>query len=135
MSKFKLKVVTSHKILLDKEVDFIMLRTTEGDMGILANHSPFVSELCIGEMKVREDSVEESYFLSGGFLEVSSDNVVTILADEAMHTKDIDVERARKEAGKAEEKLKKIIEDKDIIMTQRALQEALTKVRLAEKRM
>ncbi|MGL5124273.1 MAG: ATP synthase F1 subunit epsilon [Fusobacteriaceae bacterium] len=134
MSKFKLKVVTSHKILLDKEVDFIMLRTTEGDMGILANHSPFVSELSIGEMKIREDSVEESYFLSGGFIEVSNNNVVTILADEAMLTKDINLEKARREAEKAEEKLKKIKEDKDIIITQRALQEALTKVRLGEKR-
>ncbi len=135
MSKFKLKVVTSHRVLLDKEVDFVMLRTTEGDMGILANHAPFVAELTIGEMKVRDEAVEQSYFISGGFLEISNENVVTILADEAMHAKDIDIERARKEAEKAEEKLKKIREDKDIIMTQRALQEALTKVRLAEKRM
>lgn len=45
MSNFHLKIVTSKQTLLDEEAEFVMLRTIMGDMGILANHSPFVSEL------------------------------------------------------------------------------------------
>ncbi|MGL4392067.1 MAG: ATP synthase F1 subunit epsilon [Fusobacteriaceae bacterium] len=134
MATFNLKVVTSRKVLLDMEAEFVMLRTVEGDMGILANHSPFVAELTMGEMKIRDaDGKEDFYFVSGGFLEISKKNVMTILADEAMHSADIDIERERKEAELAEAKLKKSQEDKELLLTQKALEEALLKVRLAER--
>ncbi len=133
MSTFHLKIVTSKQALLDQEAEFVMVRTIVGDMGILPNHSPFVSELAIGEMKVRANGQDEFYYVSGGFLEISNQNVVTILADEAMLAKDIDVEHARKELQKAEEKMKKIQEDREVLLTQRALQEALTKVKIAER--
>lgn len=133
MNTFHLKIVTSKKVLLDQESDFVMLRTVLGDMGILANHAPFVSELAIGEMKVKSNGTEELYYVSGGFLEISKKNEVTILADEAMLAKDIDVEHARQELKIKEELLKKAKEDKEILMTQKALQEALVKVKLAEK--
>lgn len=132
---FKLKLVNSERILLDREAEFVLLRTVVGDMGILPNHSPFVAELAIGEMKIKTDGKDDYYFVSGGFMEISKQNVVTILADEAMSAKEIDIERARKEVEIAEAKLKKIQEDKEILLTQRALQEALTKVSIAEKHM
>ena len=133
MSNFHLKIVTSKQTLLDEEAEFVMLRRLMGDMGILANHSPFVSELAIGEMKVRANGQDEFYYVSGGFLEISKDNVVTILADEAMLAKDIDIEHARRDLAIAEEKTKKVQEDREVLMTQRALQEALTKVKVAER--
>ena len=133
MSNIHLKIVTSKQSLLDEEAEFVMLRTIMGDMGILANHSPFVSELAIGEMKVRANGQDEFYYVSGGFLEISKDNVVTILADEAMLAKDIDIEHARRDLAIAEEKTKKVQEDREVLMTQRALQEALTKVKVAER--
>lgn len=133
MSNFHLKIVTSKQALLDEEAEFVMVRTIMGDMGILANHSPFVSELAIGEMKVRANGQDEFYYVSGGFLEISKDNVVTVLADEAMLAKDIDIEHARRDLAIAEERTKKVQEDREVLMTQRALQEALTKVKIAER--
>lgn len=133
MSTFHLKIVTSKQALLDQEAEFVMVRTIVGDMGILPNHSPFVSELAIGEMKVRANGQDEFYYVSGGFLEISTQNVVTILADEAMLAKDIDVEHARRELQIAEERMKKVQEDREVLLTQRALQEALTKVKIAER--
>ena len=81
---------------------------------------------------IRLNGTEKSYFVSGGFLEISNNNV-TILADEAMASELIDLERARKEAEEAKAKLEKLKEDKDILMTEKNLNAALTKVRLAEK--
>ena len=133
MSTFHLKIVTSKQALLDQEAEFVMVRTIVGDMGILPNHSPFVSELAIGEMKIRANGQDEFYYVSGGFLEISNQNVVTILADEAMLAKDIDVEHARRELQIAEERMKKVQEDREVLLTQRALQEALTKVKIAER--
>ncbi|MDX8336313.1 MULTISPECIES: F0F1 ATP synthase subunit epsilon [Cetobacterium] len=131
-NSFKLELVTPLAKILSEEVNFVMLRTTEGDMGILPNHSPFVAGLATGEMKIRNNGQENFYYVSGGFVEIS-DNVVTILADEAMDIKDIDLEAARKEAQIAKEKLEKIAEDIDIATVQKSLTQALTKVKLAEK--
>lgn len=63
MAKFKINIVTYSKKLLEKEVEFLKVRTVLGDMGILANHSPLVVELQAGEMKLKYDGVEEYYFL------------------------------------------------------------------------
>lgn len=131
-NSFKLDVVTPIAKILSKEVDFVMLRTTEGDMGILPNHAPFVAGLATGEMKVKNNGQENFYYVSGGFVEIS-DNVVTILADEAMDVKDIDLEAARKEAQIAKERLERIAEDIDMANVQKTLTQALTKVKLAEK--
>lgn len=131
-NSFKLDVVTPIAKILSKEVDFVMLRTTEGDMGILPNHAPFVAGLATGEMKVKNNGQENFYYVSGGFVEIS-DNVVTILADEAMDVKDIDLEAARKEAQIAKERLERIAEDMDMANVQKTLTQALTKVKLAEK--
>lgn len=132
MATFNVKVVTYQEKVLEQEADFLLVRTTEGDMGVLPNHSPFVAELVIGEMMIRLNGTEKSYFVSGGFLEISNNNV-TILADEAIASELIDLERARKEAEEAKAKLEKLKEDKDILMTEKNLNAALTKVRLAEK--
>lgn len=132
MATFNVKVVNYQEKVLEQEADFLLVRTTEGEMGILPNHSPFVAGLAIGEMMIRLDGKEKSYFVSGGFLEISNNNV-TILADEAIASEMIDLERARKEAEEAKAKLDKLKEDKDILLTEKNLNEALTKVRLAEK--
>ena len=131
-NSFKLELVTPLAKILSEEVNFVMLRTTEGDMGILPNHSPFVAGLATGEMKVRNNGQEKFYYVSGGFVEIS-DNVVTILADEAMDVKDIDLEAARREAQIAKEKLEKIAEDIDIANVQKTLTQALTKVKKKKK--
>lgn len=132
MATFKLEVITPLKKIIEKEVEMIVLRTTEGDMGVLANHAPFVAELSIGEMKIKSSEEEVSYFVSGGFMDVSREKT-TILADEAMDARDIDIEIAKKDAEIAQAKLKKLKEDREIASTQKALQDALTKVRIAEQ--
>ncbi|TDT70533.1 ATP synthase F1 subcomplex epsilon subunit [Hypnocyclicus thermotrophus] len=131
MATFNFKIITPLKIVLEKEVERVILRTIEGDMGILPNHAPFVAELAIGEMKIKSTSEELKFFVAGGFLEIKDNNVV-ILADDAMDAKDIDIEQAKKEVEIAKAKLVKLKEDRDIAVTQRALEASLTKVKIAE---
>lgn len=132
MATFKFEILTPHDLVLSKEVERVILRTVEGDMGILANHAPFVSELAVGEMKIVAESYEEKFFVSGGFLEISRDKTL-VLADEAINIKDIDLVTAKKQAEEAKAKLDKLKEDRDIAATEKTLQEALTKVKLAER--
>lgn len=132
MATFKIKVVTYEEKVLEQEAEFVLVRTTEGDMGILPNHSPFIAGLSTGEMKIRHNGKEEKYFVSEGLLEISN-NVVTIIATEAIPADQLDVERAKKEVEELKAKLAKMQEDKDILLTQKNLHKALMKVQVAEK--
>lgn len=132
MATFKIKVVTYEEKVLEQEAEFVLVRTTEGDMGILPNHSPFIAGLSTGEMKIRLNGKEDKYFVSEGLLEISN-NVVTIIASEAIPADQLDVERARKEVEELKAKLAKMQEDKDIVLTQQNLHKALMKVQVAEK--
>ena len=75
---------------------------------------------------------DAEYFVSEGLLEISN-NVVTIIATEAIPADQLDVERAKKEVEELKAKLAKVQEDKDILITQKNLQQALMKVHIAEK--
>lgn len=132
MATFKIKVVTYEEKVLEQEAEFVLVRTTEGDMGILPNHSPFIAGLSTGEMKIRLNGKEKKYFVSEGLLEISN-NVVTIIATEAIPADQLDVERAKKEVEELKAKLAKMQEDKDILLTQKNLHKALMKVQVAEK--
>lgn len=132
MATFKIKVVTYEEKVLEQEAEFVLVRTTEGDMGILPNHSPFIAGLSTGEMKIRLNGKEDKYFVSEGLLEISN-NVVTIIATEAIPADQLDVERAKREVEELKAKLAKMQEDKDILLTQKNLHKALMKVQVAEK--
>lgn len=133
MSSFKLEIITPLGIKFTKDVEYISLKTTEGNMGILANHTPFVAGLHSDDIKIKiNNSTEISYYISGGFLEINKEKVL-IIVDEAMLPDEIDLLEAKKELEFAQKKLKKLNEDNQIIMAQKSLQDALVKVRVAEK--
>lgn len=133
MTNFNLEIVTPQKVILKEEATMVIARTIEGDIGILANHAPLVTELALGEMKIKHGDKEKDFFISGGFLEISKDKVL-ILADKAINAKDIDIEKEKEEKELYEAKLKKLSEDREIATTQQALKESLKKIELGSRR-
>jgi len=102
-------------------------------MGILAKHAPLVSEIALGEMVIRaEDRSEESFYISGGFLEISRERTL-ILADDAINVKEIDIVKATREAEVLRAQKDKIQEERDLVQVEKALQESLMKVQLAQR--
>ena len=133
MATFNLEIITPLELVYRGEAEFVKLRTIVGDMGILAHHAPLVSGLALGQMMVRnENKVEENFFISGGFLEISKDKTV-ILADDAMNVKDIDVVLAKREVEELKAKMEKIKEEKDLAQAEKSLQESLMKVQLGQR--
>ena len=133
MATFNLEIITPLEVFYRGEAEFVKLRTIVGDMGILAHHAPLVSGLALGQMMVRnENKVEENFFISGGFLEISKDKTV-ILADDAMNVKDIDVVLAKREVEELKAKMEKIKEEKDLAQAEKSLQESLMKVQLGQR--
>lgn len=132
MALFNLEIVTPLKVAYNEDVKMIIVRTVDGDMGVLPNHAPLVAELAIGEMTIRKESGESKYFIAGGFIEVSPKKVV-ILADKAMKAEDIDTEEELRNKEILEAKMHKLTEDRDIVMLQKELQETLTKIKIGER--
>lgn len=133
MANFKLEIITPIGKKFSQEIEFVKVRTTEGDMGILPNHAPFVAALQPEEISIKVTKGNEiKYYISNGFIEINNNNV-TIIVDEALLPEEIDIEMAKKEVQLAQEKLKKVNEDKQIMLVQKTLQDALMKVKIAEK--
>ncbi len=103
---FKLEIVTPYGLLYDGDAEKIIVRTTEGDVGILSRHSDYVASLAIGTTRVFTESGERKAACSGGMITVSN-GVVRVVASTFEWAEDIDVERALKAKEKAEARLEK----------------------------
>lgn len=105
---FHLSVVTSEKIILDCKVNSLTAPGAEGYLQILKDHAPIVTLLRPGRLEVvTEENKVLVFAISGGFLEVSSNNA-TLLADAIEKPEEIDINRAKKAAEMAAERLKAV---------------------------
>ena len=96
-------IVSAEEKIFSGKVSMIVATATQGQIGILPGHAPMLTGIEAGPIKVTTENGEESYFASGGYLEVQP-NRVTVLADTALRAKDMDeaaAEEARKEAARA----------------------------------
>jgi len=135
VSTFLLEIVTPERKVFAKEASMVIVKGVAGELGILANHVPFVTPLKIAPVTVKhEGGKDEVLAVHGGFMEVRKDKVV-ILAESAEAAGDIDVERARRARERAEKRLaEKNQETIDHVRAQLALQRALTRINVAEQR-
>lgn len=100
----KLEIVTPEKRVFDAEVDSVTVPTASGEAGIFPNHAPLVSALKPGILSYSQKGSSEKLAVSGGFVEVSG-NKVSVLADTAETSDEIDVDSARTDRETAEKAL------------------------------
>lgn len=79
MNKFTLQIVTPQGLLYEGEAEKIILRTTEGDVGILAKHADYIAALGTGAARLFSDGKERKATCSGGMVSVA-DGVVRVVA-------------------------------------------------------
>jgi F-type H+-transporting ATPase subunit epsilon len=130
----QLEIVTPEKQAYADEVDAVVLPGTEGELGVLPHHAPLVSTLGIGELRIRKGGVEESFAIVGGFLQVLPDKVV-VMAETADMSSEIDLDKAQQARAEAERALQEgYHEGADLAAARAALQQALLRIRVAERR-
>jgi len=100
------EIVSQDRTVFQGDVDLIVLPGVAGEMGILPHHSPVLTILKYGVIKIRRGSKEELFSVAGGMAEVQPD-IVTILADAAENVEEIDITRAQAAKKRAEEALAK----------------------------
>src|SRR6188508_2082325 len=129
----RLEIVTPEKLAFEDDVDMVLVPGSEGELGILPHHTPLVSLLGVGELKIRKGGSEESFAIAGGFLQVRPDKVV-VMAETADMASEIDVEKALEARREAERALSEGFEEPaDLARARAALQRALIRIRVAER--
>jgi F-type H+-transporting ATPase subunit epsilon len=133
--KYLLRVVSVERSLFEGEVEFIIARGADGELGVLARHAPLMTILEPGPLRIQETygGEEQVLFVGGGFLEVLPDRV-TVLADIAEHAEEISVERAEEARRRAQERLAGTLTTAEETEFQQALAMAEARLRLARAR-
>jgi F-type H+-transporting ATPase subunit epsilon len=130
----QLEIVTPERLAYSDSVDSVQLPGIEGELGVLPHHAPLVSTLGAGELRLRKGSQEESFAIVGGFLQVLPDKVV-VMAETADMASEIDLEKAQEARRQAEAALESgFHEGADLSAARAALQQALIRIRVAERR-
>jgi F-type H+-transporting ATPase subunit epsilon len=130
--KLTLDIVTPYGHVFTDEVDEIIASGSEGEFGVLPDHVPFLTTMKVGMLTYKKGSETGHFFVSWGYAEVGPDKV-TILADSAEKSEDIDVERAKEAMKRAEERLKKE-EEIDEARVTASIERSVMRVQVAEKR-
>lgn len=128
-NKLTLQIITPRKKILDEKVESVVLRTTEGNMGVLYNHEPVVALLDHNMLTYTQDGVTKKATTMGGFVEITKDKIV-ILTDASEFPEEIDIERAKQAKERAEKRLKDA--GMDTARAEIAIKRAITRINIKE---
>jgi len=130
----RLEVVTPEKSVVSEDAQIVMAPGSLGEFGVLVGHTPFLTTLKTGALKYKDQSGRERFvFVSSGFAEALPDRV-TVLAESAERRKDIDIQRAKAAAERAEQRLQSDAKDIDYVRAKAALVRAISRLQLVETR-
>ena len=130
----KLKIVTPERTLLDEEVDSVTLPTQLGEITVLPNHIPLVSNLVAGEIRYRKGNLESFFATSSGVIEVRKNNELVVLAETAEMGQEIDVDRAEQARERAHKLMQESYKDeKSFASAAAGLEKHLARVKVARK--
>lgn len=130
MNRLYLKVVTPDKLFFEGDIDMLVARTIEGDVGILLNHSPLVTILDIGRLVIKDGDERKIAACAGGYIDVRNNNI-TVVSDACEWEDEIDINRAER----AKERASKRLEDKgtDTFKAELALKKAINRINVGNK--
>ena len=113
MSTFHLQIVTPDGGFFDGEAEKLIVRAIDGDVCILARHSPYVTALGTGEARVTIDGKRRRAACAGGMLAVTKDNV-RLVATTFEWAEDIDADRAQRAKERAEQLIEKAKDQREL---------------------
>ena len=132
MSTIQVEIVSAEKEIFSGVAKSVVASAEMGEVGIYQKHTPLITRLKPGEVKLETESGEELvFFVSGGILEVQP-HVVTILADTAMRGADLDEAKALEAKRRAEEALADKQADMDAAKALAELAAAAAQLRMIE---
>jgi F-type H+-transporting ATPase subunit epsilon len=128
----KLEIVTPETKTFSDDVDMVTLTGGDGEMGILPQHMPLMTQLVAGEIIANKDGQTIFLAVGDGFVQVTGDRV-SILTDMAIQAENIDEAAAEEARKRAEARLAQKLSDEDAAMVQASLVQALTQLKVKRR--
>jgi len=126
-------IVSAEAEIFSGVAEMVFVPAQMGEIGIMPRHTPLLSPLKAGEVRVRKtDGKEESFYVSSGMLEIQP-HIVTVLADTALRAKDIDEEKAEKAKKHAEKALKEGTSKMSYAEAQAELAQAVAQLQMVKR--
>lgn len=129
-----LEIVTAERVVFqDDNVDMVVAPSVDGHVGILPRHAPLLTALQVGELRVIKGNDEQSIVLAGGFMEVLN-NTVTILAEAAERSEEIDLAAAQDARARAEATIANKGQGGDLAAAELAMRYNMVRLRVGTRR-
>lgn len=125
--KFKLSIITPDTSFYEGEAEFLEFTSTEGQMGVYAQHIPLTTILEPCVMTIHNDGEKKKAAILGGFIEILKEKV-TVLAEDAQWPGDIDLDRAEAAYERAKERLAAKQEGIDLKRAEASLKRAVARI-------
>lgn len=133
MATLQCNVVSARETIYTGEISMLIATGVEGEVGILAGHTPFITLLRPGAMQIKTaNGSEEMVYISGGVLEVQP-HLVTVLADSAVRVHDLDEAKILEARREAESLLQNQKADIDTSAALAALAESVAQLQTLQK--
>ncbi|BBB91531.1 MAG TPA: F0F1 ATP synthase subunit epsilon [Methylomusa anaerophila] len=132
-NKIRLDIVTPERMVYSEDVNMVIARATDGDLGVLPGHVPLIAGLDIWPLRILQDEGEAQVAVCGGFIEVRPQKI-TILAGCAELPGEIDIERAEAAKERAEARLKSQGPDIDVLRAESALRRAIVRLKVGSSK-
>jgi F-type H+-transporting ATPase subunit epsilon len=133
MSTIKVDVVSAEQSLFTGEAKFVVLPGESGEIGVLPGHTPLITRIRPGTVKiVMADDTEELIFVAGGLLEIQPHHV-TVLSDTAIRADDLDEAKAEQARQRAEETLRNTKDKADMAVVQAELEMLVAQAAAAKR--
>ena len=131
MRSFELSIVSPDGPLFSGDAERLLVRTTDGDVEILAGHTDLFATLGVGRVKLTTSDAVRYASVSGGFLTVKG-GVVTLAAITFEFADSIDGERAERARERAEEAIRTAKDDRALNAAKAKLARAISRINVAE---
>ncbi len=123
---FKVQIITPERVFFEGEASMIEFNTTEGEIGVFANHIPLTTVIAPGIVTITEENGKKMAAVHAGFAEILGDKV-TLLAEVAEWPEEIDLNRAREAEDRAKKRLESKDGNVDVLRAEIALKKSLVR--------
>ncbi len=128
-----LDIVSAEAEIFSGQAEMVFAPASQGEVGILPRHTPLLTTLRPGEVRVKiPDAEEQVFYVSGGILEIQP-HVVTILSDTALRAHDVDEAAALEAKQRAEQAMRDRKSDIDYAQAQAELAEAVAQLQTIQR--
>jgi len=129
-----LEIVTPEQKIYSDDVDSVVIPGVEGELGVLPEHVPLMTQLLPGELRVLKGGEELRLAVGEGFVEIGPDKVA-VLTDMAVKESEIDEASAEEAVKRAEQAMREHkMDDEEYATVKASLQKSLAQIRVKRRR-